>query len=695
MSGSAAPIALTITAVDQTAKTIDAINARMAAFGKRTQASVERATAPVRSLGNALKTFGDVSSLNRVGAAFGSLARAGNDAYQKVGQVIPLLGIVGSAATVAGITRMVTAWSEWGSRVGFTAQRIGISASRLSAFQGAAQLAGASAQGAANGLQTLGQTMYDAIGGRAPEAIKMFRTLGIAFQDASGHARSVTEVLPEVADKIRAIRDPFAQAQVATTLFGGAAEDLLPFLRQGSAGIREYLETARRYGAVSDASAAAANRLREAQARVSLATEGLRNRIAERLEPILTPLLTHFAEWIATSPQVARGVEWLGAKVGELGSYLSNVDWASVQQTWEGWGATIGNVATALGGPQKVIEGLMLLMGASFALKVITPFLTLGGAIVGATFKLSALSAGMAGMTGKSLLTTMLGRGAGLAGGLGLAGLAWEGANLAQDATQPAGDGFANLLHNMIFDMNPTHWTQSYHPGQGGGGKSGGQTNTFDTNLTPQARGLLDTIAAGEARSYQSLYGDSASHPNQFSDNSRFPQWGGAMVNGQPTHAAGRYQFEPATWAEAAAATGHLDMSPASQDQNAWWLAQRDYKKRTGRLLADDMKSNDPAVRSQIGNVLQPTWTSASGRRFAQELQPNIDRENLAVPSAQGAPMALASGGQNGGSGKDSNVRLQIDGRMDKGMSMSVASAQGATVSGPLVERPQLLGANP
>lgn len=686
MPGSAAPIALTIVAVDATAKTIDAINARMAAFGKKTQANVERATAPVRSLGNAIKTFGDISGVTRVGSAFGSLARAGNDAYQKVGQIIPLLGIVGSAATVAGVTRMVTAWSEFGSKVEFASQRIGIAASGLSGLQGAAHLAGSSADSLTGGLQALGQTMYDSIGGRNVEAIKMFRTLKIGFEDATGHARKVADVLPEVADKIKAIKDPFAQAQVATALFGGAAESLLPFLRLGSAGMRRYVEDAKRYGAISDASAAAANRLREAQARVSLAIEGFSNRIAERLEPILTPLLTHFAEWIATSPQVARGVEWLGTKVDQLGGYLNNVDWASVQQTWEGWGTTIGNVTTALGGPQKAIEGLMILMAASFALKVIGPFLTLGSAIAGATFKMSALTAGMAGMTGKNLLTTMLGRGAGLAGGLGLAGLAWEGANLAQDATQPAGNGFANLLHNMIFDMNPTHWTQSYHPGQDSPAAPSG----------PPGRGQAWGATYDGANATQGGGGERNIRNNNPS-NLTFAGQAGAVSDGR----FARFK--------------NMETGVAA-DLNQFLLYQ-DRDRLTsiaGMINKATPISENPGVRDYIDRVSRQMGVSPNDRvnlhdpdtakRFIMAVSPNeggtpdagaVARGVALRLGAQGAPMALASGGQGSDGGRDSTVKLQIDGRMDKGMSMNVVGAQGATVSGPLVERPQLLGANP
>ncbi len=80
------------------------------------------------------------------------------------------------------------------------------------------------------------------------------------------------------------------------------------------------------------------------------------------------------------------------------------------------------------------------------------------------------------------------------------------------------------------------------------------------------------------------------------------------------------------------------DFSPASQDRAGWWLAQRDYKTKTGRDLSAELKSNDPAVKSGIGSALHGTWTSLPGgieagttdRRFNAQLDSNTAREEKA-----------------------------------------------------------------
>ncbi len=370
---------ITISAVDRVTATLDAVNKKMARF-----------TAPLQRAQAAVQKFGQVSGITRVGTAFGNVSRSANDAFQKVSQVIAPLGVISGAASVAGMARMVSAWAEWGSTLGFSAQRIGITADRLQGLQGAARLAGGSAGGLTSGLQTLGQTMYDAIGGRAPEAAVMFRTLGVAFSDGAGHARSVTAVLPELADKIAALKDPYAQAQAATALFGGAAEDMLPFLRRGSAGIREYEEAARRYGVTSAAGVAAANDMRVGQARLTLAVEGLGNSVSEKLAPILTPLLGQMADWIARNREwIATGI---GTEVQRLATWLQGIDWGAVAAGAQRFADSAQHVVDMVGGWQPAIELFIGFMAARWALGVLAPFAQLATSIVGASVKLGLLA---------------------------------------------------------------------------------------------------------------------------------------------------------------------------------------------------------------------------------------------------------------------------------------------------------------
>jgi muramidase (phage lysozyme) len=54
-------------------------------------------------------------------------------------------------------------------------------------------------------------------------------------------------------------------------------------------------------------------------------------------------------------------------------------------------------------------------------------------------------------------------------------------------------------------------------------------------------------------------------------DYTAFPAWKGF----RGSHAAGAYQFQPATWAWVASITGVPDFSPIAQDINALWLLRQ------------------------------------------------------------------------------------------------------------------------
>ncbi len=156
-----------------------------------------------------------------------------------------------------------------------------------------------------------------------------------------------------------------------------------------------------------------------------------------------------------------------------------------------------------------------------------------------------------------------------------------------------------------------------------------------DKTLPPEARALLDTIAGTESPGYNVEYG--GKRFNSFADH---PREGHPILSGpnrgKTSDAAGRYQFLHRTWDRIAGKYGLNDFTPESQDKGAWYLAQEDYARRTGRNLSDDIKSKDPAIRAGIGRALSGTWTSLPGgieagtntSKFGNAFDKNLDREN-------------------------------------------------------------------
>ncbi len=161
-------------------------------------------------------------------------------------------------------------------------------------------------------------------------------------------------------------------------------------------------------------------------------------------------------------------------------------------------------------------------------------------------------------------------------------------------------------------------------------------------NLPREARALLDAIAQGESdpvaeregiSPYLILVGGGSFEgmPNRAGYNG-FPEWSGKEFSTGISHAAGRYQFEPATWRGIVRRfpAGIPDFrNPNDQDWGAWFLAQQDYSARAGRSLLADLKLQN---LNDIAETLRPTWTSLSNDTF-----PDRYTEALAAYPA-GAP---------------------------------------------------------
>lgn len=153
---------------------------------------------------------------------------------------------------------------------------------------------------------------------------------------------------------------------------------------------------------------------------------------------------------------------------------------------------------------------------------------------------------------------------------------------------------------------------------------------TMAVDLPELAVHFLNATAAVESPGYNVLHGgdeffDFSDHPNISVDTGEVDE------DGKPikSTAAGRYQFLYGTWKEAQEALSLPDFSPANQDRAAWWLAQRDYKKNTGRDLLTDLASEDfEAVRKG----LETTWRGLAdnSKKFLAAL--GSDARQLVIP---------------------------------------------------------------
>jgi len=174
---------------------------------------------------------------------------------------------------------------------------------QLQGLEGAARLAGSTAAAMDSGIVSLNDNLTKAAQGVAPDALVAFDRLGIALKDSTGHVRKATSVLPELADKLQAVKDPTIKLELLTRIFGGSAEQMFRVLDGGSAVLQRNIDLAMKAGVQTDAQIKRSRELQYAEADLTNSISGLSNEIIGSLAPApaLTPMLGDMTRWIPRS----------------------------------------------------------------------------------------------------------------------------------------------------------------------------------------------------------------------------------------------------------------------------------------------------------------------------------------------------------------------------------------------------------
>lgn len=528
----ASGFAITITAVDKASKVMENITKR-----------INTMNAPIRRFKASFGKFMDAAGITRAAGAMRGLARSGLSAASSLLRIVEPMGILTSAASLAGLYQLTTSWARFGTQLGLDARRIGIMPDKLQALQGAAELAGSSAGSLSSGLRGLHDNMVNAIGGRNNEALLYFRQLGINIGNMRQGARSVTEVLPQLADKIAAIKDPTLQARVAVETLGSAGEDLIPFLLLGSKGIDQLNADMRRYGLTNRAGVDAANNLRMAQTRLGWATRGLAYSIAEQAAPGLQALFGWFTNIISKNRELIAAR--VGAAIQAFAGWIMTVDWQGVGDEINTIFQNVQSTAKEMGGWKEVAKDV-----GNVVMEVLVARLLLGfGATLVKVIQITKALKGMA--------------------------LAAAGADAAAAAAGAGGKGgflWKALKFIGLTGLNLTKWPLAGYVGYKAATMGRASLSSNDTIMRGKA--LPDEIAK-EGRAAAARYGLS---PNRFLSLLRTEQGGYDEVSAAGAFGPG--QLMPGTARD-------LGVATSVKDPNYTWQSNVDASAKYFRQMLD------------------------------------------------------------------------------------------------------------
>lgn len=249
------------------------------------------------------------------------MRRSFQEAGQGIGALRAGIAALGAGAAIGGLVqigREVREALAFGGELDDASKKIGVAVESLQELRFAAQDFGVDAGSLDTALTRLSKKIGDAAAGNE-KATKLFQTLGIAVQDATGAIRPTEEILGDVADRIASIEDPAVRVKAAMELFGKSGAGLVPLLSQGSQAIREMREEAQAAGAVLDEELIAkADALDDQLTQLSTV---IKVQFSEALIAA-GPLLVSMAQWLASVASAAGDVANSFSAIPELSDGL-------------------------------------------------------------------------------------------------------------------------------------------------------------------------------------------------------------------------------------------------------------------------------------------------------------------------------------------------------------------------------------
>ncbi len=224
-------------------------------------------------------------------------AESSGGKFSALGGTLKCIGIamgtafvaVGAAAvsSAKSLTDMTVGAAAYADEILTTATVAGVSAESLQAYKYAAELVDVSMETLTGSMAKHIRSMSSARDGSA-DMIEAYGRLGVAVSNADGSLRSGEDVYWETIDALGKMEEGAERDALAMKIFGKSAQDLNPLIAQGSAGIAELTEEAKRMGAVlSDETLAQLGKFDDSVQRLKSGSDAAKNALGTVLLPQL------------------------------------------------------------------------------------------------------------------------------------------------------------------------------------------------------------------------------------------------------------------------------------------------------------------------------------------------------------------------------------------------------------------------
>lgn len=346
-----------ITAVDRATQTVRRIND-----------TFERLTRPLVLIRRSVQQLGQELGLDKVSKAMGGVGRSALDVAGRVRSIVAPMAAVIGVGSIAGLLALATSWGTVGMEVSKAGALIGMSTSNLMSMRGAGKLAGVTAEELTGSLKSVGDTMEDALFGRNQSALMLLNKMRIGIHKTADGSIDAARGFKDIATYISGIKSAQVQGVIARQ-FG--IEAALPLLRKGAKGIEEYQQKVAEFGGSRTAgSIAAAEQFGFKMVSLSMATEGVKISIGERLIPVLQPFIEKLITWVTANRELiaTRVTEFVAA----FATWIERINFNDVLNGMTSFISGVAGVIDSLGGWKTAALLVMGVMAGPFLLSLAT-----------------------------------------------------------------------------------------------------------------------------------------------------------------------------------------------------------------------------------------------------------------------------------------------------------------------------------
>lgn len=338
---------------------------RATAVVNKFAANLERTTKPVRDLEQAMKRLGTASGLTKVAPALRQLRNGANDAAAGIRSIVPPLAAITGVGTLAGIAALVNGFAKMTVHSQNSATVLGVSTNELLRWQGAARLAGASAESMQSSLEGIGSA-FNAAATIDPAKGGILRAIGVQVHHTADGSVDVQRGMLDLSDVFQKHTNAQYRIQLADAL--GISHDLIPLLARGRKALEEfYAETSKL--ALTPEQQKAADDYNRSLVNLDFSATNLKNKLGAHLAPAVqtvtdavTKLVDKYGDVVAS--QVAEYTK-------RFADWLTQTDWAKVANDVKQFVDSIGGAKTVLAaialltfaGPISGVLNLMFAMG--------------------------------------------------------------------------------------------------------------------------------------------------------------------------------------------------------------------------------------------------------------------------------------------------------------------------------------------